>query len=248
VADRHQDTAEKFSPRAAAKRVLRSASTAALATLSPGGSPFASLVTLATDHAGEPILLISRLAVHTQNLAKDERASLLLVEPGGEGGDPLAGARLTLCGRVGLPETGPVLRRRFLAHHPEAEGYAGFGDFSFRRFAVASGHLVAGFGRIIALKPADVLTNCADAEELIEAEVSAVEHMNTDHQEALSLYATRLLHLPAGAWRMTGADPEGIVLSNGARAARLAFPARVTTANGLRAILAELTKVARATP
>ena len=64
-------------------------------------SPFASLVTVATAPGGEPILLLSRLAVHTQNLDRDRRASLLLVEPGGEGGDPLAGARLTLVGKVG---------------------------------------------------------------------------------------------------------------------------------------------------
>src|SRR3954470_13168184 len=92
---------QPFSPTAAAKRVLRTARTAALGTLNADGAPFASLVTVGTAHNGEPILLISRLAVHTQNLAGDARASLLLVEPGGEGGDPLAGARLTVTGRVG---------------------------------------------------------------------------------------------------------------------------------------------------
>jgi putative heme iron utilization protein len=241
-------TEAKFSPSAAAKRVLRSASTASLATLSPDGAPFASLVTVATDHAGAPILLISRLAVHTQNLARDDRASLLLVEPGGEAGDPLAGARLSLTGRIGGPEETPVVRQRFLAFHPEAEGYAGFRDFSFRRFTVTGGHLVAGFGRIIDLRPGDILTDYSDAGDLVAAEASAVEHMNADHAEALELCATKLLNLPAGGWRMTGADPEGIDLTNGSRHARLAFPARVTTADGLRKVLTELARTARATP
>jgi putative heme iron utilization protein len=199
-------TEAKFSPSAAAKRVLRSASTASLATLSPDGAPFASLVTVATDHAGAPILLISRLAVHTQNLARDDRASLLLVEPGGEAGDPLAGARLSLTGRIGGPEETPVVRQRFLAFH------------------------------------------YSDAGDLVAAEASAVEHMNADHAEALELCATKLLNLPAGGWRMTGADPEGIDLTNGSRHARLAFPARVTTADGLRKVLTELARTARATP
>jgi putative heme iron utilization protein len=236
----------EFSPVAAAKRVLRAATTGSLATLSPDGAPFASLVTTATTHAGEPILLISRLAVHTQNLARDERAALLLVEPGGEGGDPLAGARLTLTGRIGPAEAGAAVRHRFLARHPEAETYAGFGDFAFHRMVVSGGHLVAGFGRIVDLTPGDLLTNCADASDLVHAEASAIEHMNRDHAEAVSLYATRLLHLPAGPWRVTGVDPEGIDLGDGARGARLAFPQRVTTANALRAMLAELAKVARA--
>src|SRR3954463_16129473 len=105
---------QTFSPVVAAKRVLRTAGTAALGTLSADGAPFSSLVTVGTAHDGEPILLISRLAVHTQNLARDPRASLLLVEPGGEAGDPLAGARVTLTGRVGEASTDATLRRRFL--------------------------------------------------------------------------------------------------------------------------------------
>jgi putative heme iron utilization protein len=240
--------AEPFSPVVAAKRVLRSASTASLATLTADGGPFASLVTVATTHSGEPVLLISRLAVHTQNLSRDDRASLLLVEPGGEGGDPLSGARLSLKGRVSAPDTDPMVRSRFLAFHPEAEGYAGFADFSFRRFLVASGHLVAGFGRIVDLTPGDILTDIAGAGELIEAEASAIEHMNRDHADAIELCATHLLSLSAGPWRMTGVDPEGLDLSNGRRHARLAFPERVTTAAGLRRTLADLTHKARATP
>lgn len=237
---------ETFSPTAAARRVLRVTSTAALATLSPDGSPFASLVTIATTHSGEPILLISRLAVHTKNLARDDRASLLLVEPGGEAGDPLAGARLTLKGRIGPPDANSMLRRRFVARHPEAEGYASFGDFGFHRFTVDSGHLVAGFGRIVALARGDLLTDCNDAAEMIEAEEGAIEHMNRDHVEALALYATRLLHLPQGDWRMTGADPDGIDLTDGIHSARLAFSGPVSTANGLRVVLADLARRARA--
>jgi putative heme iron utilization protein len=245
MAERKQGS-DTFSPVAAAKRVLRSASTASLATLSQDGSPFASLVTVATTHAGEPILLISRLAMHTQNLARDARASLLLVEAGGETGDPLAGARLTLTGRVTPPEADPTVRRRFLAYHPEAAGYAGFADFGFHRFVVNGGHLVAGFGRIVGLAAGDILTDCVGADQLIEAEPSAIDHMNHDHAEALSLYATHLLHLPPGKWRMIGADPEGIDLSDGSRGARLTFPDRVTTADGLRAVLAALARDARA--
>jgi putative heme iron utilization protein len=235
-----------FSPVTAAKRVLRSAATGSLGTLSPDGSPFASLVTVATTYAGEPILLISKLAVHTQNLARDRRASLLLVEPGGEAGDPLAGARLTLKGEVTGPDVDPMLRQRFLAVHPEAAGYANFGDFGFYRFTIGSGHLVAGFGRIIDIPAADLRTESADAGEMIEAEPGAITHMNGDHAEAIGLYATRLLKLPAGAWRMTGADPEGIDITDGARRARLPFPERVTTAGRLRVVLADLAKAARA--
>lgn len=234
-----------FSPGDAARRVLRLAATAALATLDAGGAPFASLVTVATTAAGEPILLLSDLAVHTRNLARDRRASLLLVAPGGEGGDPLAGARLTLTGRA-APDADPDLRRRFLARHEEAAGYADFRDFAFYRLSVEGGHLVAGFGRIVGLSRKEMLTDCAGAEDLLAAEAGAVAHMNDDHAEAIRLYAVRLLGAPDGAWRMTGADPDGIDLRAGALRARLAFPAPARTPGALRRMLAELADEARA--
>ena len=204
---RPDGSGENFSPAAAARRVLRLAGTGSLATLDGEGVPFASLVTVATTASGEPILLLSTLAVHTRNLARDRRASLLLVAPGGEGGDPLAGARLTLSGHVTDREPDPALRRRFLAKHPEAASYADFGDFGFRRFAVQSAHLVAGFGRIVDLTREELLIDCSAAEDLLAAEESAIAHMNEDHAEALRLYATRLLGLADGDWKMTGTVP-----------------------------------------
>jgi putative heme iron utilization protein len=234
-----------FSAKATARDVLRLAATGSLATLGEDGSPFASLVTVATTPAGEPILLLSTLAVHTRNLARDPRASLLLVAPSGEGGDPLAGARLTLVGRIGRPEDDPMLRRRFLARHEEAAVYADFADFGFHRFEVSSAHLVAGFGRIVDLSRAEILTDCADAADLLAAETGAVEHMNADHADSVALYAIRLLGMPAGAWRMTAVDPDGADLRAGPLRARLAFPERVTTGGDLRRVLVDLTKKAR---
>lgn len=230
----------------AARRVLRLAATGSLATVGSDGAPFASLVTVATTTAGEPVLLLSALAVHSKNLAGDARASLLLVGPGGEGGDPLAGARLTLSGRIGGRQSDPTDRARFLARHPEAAGYADFADFSFQRLTVERAHLIAGFGRIVALGRDELLTDCAGAEELIAAEASAIGHMNDDHREALGLYATRLLGLPEGAWTMTGVDPEGIDLRAGPLLrGRLAFPEPVRTAAALRRVLAMLAADAR---
>jgi len=46
------------------------------------------------------------------------------------------------------------VRRRFLGRHPKSELYAGFGDFSFWRMAIASAHLNGGFARAADLGPA----------------------------------------------------------------------------------------------
>ena len=172
-----------FSAVESARLVLRLAPTGGLASLGADGAPFASLVTVATTQEGEPILLLSDIAVRTKNLKCDPRVSLLLVAPGGESGDPLAGARLSVSGTVSV-DTDPNHRRRFLARHPEAAGYATFKDFNFYRITVIASHLVAGFGRIVDLSPADLLTDCSDCAALIAAEEGAVEHMNDDHAVA----------------------------------------------------------------
>jgi putative heme iron utilization protein len=232
-----------FDAVSSARQVMRLALTGALATLDDTGQPFASLVTTATSAAGEPVLLLSELAVHTANLKRDARASLLLVGPGGEAGDPLAGARVSLTGTVGRDDDA-ALRRRFLARHPEAEGYAGFSDFAFYRFSVETGHLVAGFGRIVDIMAENLLVGTQHVLE--ESEEGAVRHMNEDHADALRLYATALLGQPDGPWRTVGMDSHGIDLMCADTPARLDFPAPVNDAAGLRATLAALAKQARA--
>lgn len=234
-----------FDAPASARRVLRSAFTGSLATLTEDGAPFASLVTVATSMAGEPILLISDIAVHTKNIKRDPRVSLLIVAPGGEEGDPLAGARLSVSGTIAV-DTDEGDRRRFLARHPEGGGYAKFRDFNFYRIAVSAAHLVAGFGRIYSLSAAEVLTDISDCAGLVASEAGAVEHMNDDHADALALYATTLLGMPEGAWIATGADPDGLDLTAGSLRTRLEFPEKVRTGGDLRAMLVHFAKEARA--
>lgn len=234
-----------FSAVQSARRVLRLAPTGGFATLGADGSPFASLVTTATTMEGEPLVMLSDIAVHTKNLKRDPRVSILLVAPGGEGGDPLAGARLSVTGTI-AEDTDAGHRRRFLARHAEATGYSTFRDFHLYRISVTGSHLVAGFGRIVDVPPAELLTDCSDCGELIAAEEGAVEHMNDDHGEALALYATRLLGMPEGDWKTTGADPDGLDLRAGPLRARLEFPQKARNGGDLRAILVHFAKEARA--
>jgi len=133
----------------------------------------------------------------------------------------------------------------YLRRHPDAEMYANFSDFSFYRMEISRVHLVAGFGRIVDLKPRDVLTEIADANALVEAQADAIAHMNTDHADACRLYATRLLGAADGDWKCVGIDPEGIELQNGRVALRLQFPKRIVALGPLRGILKALADEAR---
>jgi hypothetical protein len=240
--------APDFDPRAVAKGLLRSTRAGSLATIDRNtGHPFASLVNVATDSDGSPVILISRLSTHTANLEADGRASVLLAAAGK--GDPLAHPRLTVLGCFlrldrNAPDE-PRSRRRFLARHPKSELYAGFADFSFWRLETVSAHLNGGFARAADLKASDVMADVSGAQELVEAEAGAVAHMNADHAEAVRLYATKLLGAGDGAWRLTGLDPDGLDLACGDATLRLSFPERVTTAQQLRKVVVDLAAKAR---
>ncbi len=226
-----------------ARTLLREALTASLATLDAGGGhPFVSLTTIATDFDGAPVLLASRLALHTRNMQADGRVSLLVQRRGK--GDPLAHPRLTLSG-LAEPVSAPHLRARFLARHPKAALYVDFPDFGFWRVRPLAAHLVAGFGRAPELPGASVLSPVEDAAALLESEASAVAHMNDDHAEAIGLYATHFGRAAAGDWRLTGLDPEGMDLVLEDRGLRIPFPERITGMGALRGILVRMARQAR---
>lgn len=237
--------APEFDAVGTAKLLLRSIRAGALATLDrASGFPFASLVTVATDHDGAPLLLLSRLSAHTRNLEHDPRASILLAQTGK--GDPLAHPRLTVIGRAAIASETRV-RARFLARHPKAALYAGFADFAFWRLEIEAAHLNGGFARAANLTADEIRTDLSGAEELAGIETSAVEHMNADHRDALGLYATRLARAPQADWRATGLDPEGLDLAAGDLTARIPFERRVTSGTDLRRLLKEMADQARAT-
>jgi putative heme iron utilization protein len=236
--------APTFDAKLTAKTLLREGRGGALATLMAGsGDPYCSLVNVATTAAGAPILLLSQLAVHTRNIVSDARVSLMLDER--KPGDPLEGARVMLSGAAAVTED-PEARRRYLARHPDAEMYADFKDFAFYAMTLKSAHLVAGFGRIVDLTPADLLTDIAGAEAMLAAEPEAIAHMNADHADACRLYAVKLLGAPDGDWRCVGCDPEGLDLQCDRSARRLTFPQRVGSPGALRQVLKQMADAARA--
>jgi putative heme iron utilization protein len=237
------DAGADFDAAATAKTLLRTTRAGALATNDPkSGFPLTTLVNVATDVDGAPLLLLSGLSLHTRNLAADGRASLLLAETGK--GDPLAHPRLSVVGRCARVDEERA-RRRFLAKHPKSQLYVQLPDFTFWRMELAAVHLNGGFGRAAAIGPADVLTDIAGAEALIAAEPGIIAHMNEDHAEAVRLYATGLAGAPDGRWSVTGCDPDGLDLACGDRTARVAFPERVTAPGPLQLLLKAMAADAR---
>jgi heme iron utilization protein len=201
-----------------AKRLLRLARTAALATLDASG-PLTTLIGVASDWDGAPLFLMSDLSRHTKNLSANPRASLLLTSEGGRG-DPLNRPRITLNGVV-RRRAGEDGRERYLRRNPKAKLYASFADFSLRRLDIETVHFNGGFGRADPIAAADILPQ-GDASALAAAEAELLER-------AASLGGEALAKLAGGgsarrAWRPVGIDAEGLDLSQGGAAGRADFP------------------------
>jgi putative heme iron utilization protein len=229
---------------AQARAMLRSRRSAALATVlaTDGRRPYASLVTIACDTDGSPILLLSDLAEHTRNLRADARASLL-IEHASQRANPQTGPRLTLLGRIEARDD-DRLRRRFLARHPDAELYAGFADIRIYLMTIERAHYIGGFGGGHWITAGALLAEADAARAIAEAELSAIEHMNADHALPIDRYASRLLGRAGSGWRIVAIDPDGCDLARGNALARLPLPRPARDAGELRAILIELADAA----
>ena len=133
-----------------ARQLLTEADAGVLATHSQGheGFPFSSLVQFALDDAGQPIFLLSGLAEHTRNVRGNPKASLFVREL--KSGEPQATARVTMLGEIELlPEDEiPPARDLYIARHPQATLWAGFGDFRWFRMVPTATYVVAGFGQM----------------------------------------------------------------------------------------------------
>jgi putative heme iron utilization protein len=229
-------------PAEQARAVARACRTASLATAMADGSgqPYSSLVLVAFDHDAAPLLLISRLADHTKNILHDHRVALLCDGTAGLP-EPLTGPRVSLLGHAEKTDD-PRHHARYLARHPAAEMYAGFADFAFYRIRVERAHIVAGFGRIHWL---DDYTYTGDWSALAEAEADILTHMNTDHADAVQLYAQKLLGRSGDGWQLCGVDAEGCDLIREQELARLNFGKTIATADEARIELVRLVKQAR---
>jgi putative heme iron utilization protein len=211
------------------------------------GYPFASLMPYALDDAGRPTLLISTMAMHTQNLATDSRASLLVAQPGWSD-DPLAGARATLVGDVHRLENPESVRTDYLVRHPHARTWVDFSDFAFYRMDIVDVYYVAGFGAMGWVDAGNYATGSPDP--LVDVESGIVQHMNADHAEALVAYCRHYAGVGADTATLTGVDRMGFRMRvrTGERlhGVRVNFPSEVRTADDARQAFIAMLRTARA--
>jgi heme iron utilization protein len=226
-----------------------------LSTLSrkQAGFPFGSVMPYGLDERGRPIFLISTMAMHTQNLQVDSRASLLITQPQttqpGASADPLGASRVTVMGNV-LPIPEPELadaRKLYLERHANSKYWVDFEDFSFYRMDVLDVYYVGGFGVMGWVQASDY--GLAQPDPLADAAAGIVEHMNADHREALILLARVFAGMESQEATMTAVDRLGFQVmlktTDGMRGARIAFLREVNNSGEARKVLVEMVQQAR---
>jgi putative heme iron utilization protein len=233
-----------------ARTLLHLGRVGSLSTLSRKrpGFPFGSLMPFALDAVGHPLLLISTMAMHTQNLQQDGRASLLVTQPEASG-DPLGAARVTLVGNVSVvaaAEAGEA-RRLYLERHENSKYWVDFDDFSFFAMDVVDVYYVGGFG-VMGWITAQEYSQ-AQPDPLAEAAAGILQHMNADHQDALILLARFFAGTEAQEAVMTSVDRLGFHVrmktEEGMKGARVAFLSEVSTPVETRKMLVEMVGQAR---
>jgi len=210
--------------------------------------PFGSAMPFALDPSGRPIFLVSSMAMHTHNMARDAKASLFVTVPEAQI-DPLGAARLTIIGEAAkVPGTeAAAARETYLAAHPEAKYYVDFKDFAFWRLQPVDVYFVGGFGVMGWIDATDYAA--ARPDPLTEAAAGILEHMNADHEAAMLAIARHVKDIAASEAKMTSVDRLGfhvrLTTPERARSVRIGFPSEVTTAEDCRKALVRMVEEAR---
>ncbi len=212
------------------------------------GFPFGSVMPYGLDGRGRPIFLISTMAMHTQNLQADSRASLLVTQPDASG-DALGASRVTVIGNVlavPQPEV-PEARKLYLERYANSRYWADFEDFSFHRMEVVDIYYVGGFGVMGWVAASDY--DQAQPDPLADAAGEIVQHMNADHKDGLILLARVFAGIESQEAVMTSVDRLGFHVrlntQGGMHGARIAFLREVSNPVETRKVLVEMVRQAR---
>ncbi len=200
------------------------------------------------DNEGRPIFLISTMAMHTQNLQANPRASLFVTEPD-PCGDPLGSSRVTVIGNVTRVPAAELADARtvYLAGYPDSKYWVDFEDFFFYRMDVLDVYYVGGFGVMGWVAASDY--SQAQADPLVEHTLDIMQHMNAEHKDALILLAKQCAGIEAQDAELTSVDRLGFHLrlktQDGMKGTRIAFSQEVRDPAQTRKVFVEMLRQAR---
>ena len=210
------------------------------------GYPFGSVMPYAVDESGNPIVLISQMAMHTKNLRAEPRATLLVAQ---QSGSSLGTARISVIGDVAKVEESDTERIAaiYFEAHPESRQWASFGDFDFYKMTVKDVYHIGGFGVMGWVTAEDYAA--AEADPLVESARDIIDHMNEDHVESMILLIQKQLGIKTADARMTAVDRYGfnvlMKVESKTRGGRIGFSSIANSPTEVRKILVAMVNEAR---
>lgn len=224
---------------------------ATLCTLTQLGHPYASIAPYSAMTDGAPLICVSSLAEHTQNLLSDPRASVLVETQSRPGVDPLSLARVTVLGAFVPADPSAAEIEAHLELHPFARHYVGFADFSWWRLEVSSLRYVGGFG-VMGWATGDDYA-AADADPVLPHAAPMIEHLDADHADACVSIVRHLAGVPEVVRApVSSIDRYGMTFdaydehSTYLATARVAFPRPLDSPDSVRAASVDLVRRAAA--
>ncbi|NJN38671.1 MAG: pyridoxamine 5'-phosphate oxidase [Acaryochloridaceae cyanobacterium CSU_3_4] len=122
------------------------------------GFPFGSVTPYSLTDLHHPLIFISNLAQHTQNIIQDNRVSLTVLENLQDGTqDPQKHGRVCILGRATPIETTGATNEtkynQYFQDFPESEGYQNTHGFQLYEISPVRIRYIGGFGKIFWLEP-----------------------------------------------------------------------------------------------
>lgn len=239
-----------LSPRASAlieaRQLLRASHNGVLSTISHNlrGYPFGSVSPFISCSEGKLYFYISNIAQHAKNLQKDSRLSVTVFQEA-DGGDQNAHARVTVVGDASLidGEKAAHMLERYVLRYPDAESYKQAHDFHIWQMDIVRVRYIGGFGKIFWLESKEWLTQASPWD--VNSEKYMIEHMNDDHQDAMSLILAQHHHISDDNPIMSGIVSDGFYIRSGSRNYYVPFENTCMDSGDVRAQLVKLTRQAR---
>lgn len=229
-----------------AKGLLRASETGVISTISHNlrGYPFGSVSPFISCSEGKLYFYISDIAQHAKNLDKDSRMSLTVFHQA-EQGDQNAHGRVTVVGDA-TPISGEKAQQilaQYVLRYPEAESYKQAHDFKVWQMDVVRVRYIGGFGKIFWLEQEEWHAPASPWDATAEKHI--IEHMNEDHQDAMSLILAQHHSIQDEAPTMSGLVTDGFYMRSGDKNYYVPFENICAEQGDVRMELVRLTNRAR---
>jgi len=191
------------------------------------GYPFTSRVPYCADAHGHPLLAVSALAQHTQNLLADARVSLSVWDDHPD--DVQAAARATLLGDMELAHTDAG--SLYVEHFPAAAAYLQELDFTLYRLRVREVHFIAGFANV----------HWLDTEGLAIVPAWSIAERTQARAAVSAGILKKLAQTDAAGPQLAAIDPQGLTLRCAQTLQRVTFSETLQSPQSITTTLAQLT-------